>query len=348
MRTSLAEQLGSETSEYRGVLAADGLASAEQEFSALRSECIVMDRGWRVRFRVIGSDAQRWLNGMVTNSADLENGRAAYSFVLNPQGRLQADVYAFRDGDGYILETDAIQSESLAAWLERYIIMDDVVLEAAKAQDATLAIAGPAAAALLTAAGVPPPETPLQLTRGEIDGVAVTVVRDDASCLPLFSLWHDAGRTKHLWEALRLAGAQPAGTGTAELLRIASGTPLVGVDLKDRDLPQETGQARALNFSKGCYIGQEIVERIRSRGAVHRGWSGFVLALSPGQSLPAAGSLILQDGAKVGELTSVATLPLTEGAKSVGLGIVRLQAVASEKLLSAEGVELRPARLPFL
>jgi folate-binding protein YgfZ len=346
VKTSLAEQLGSEASEYRGALVASRFASAESEFAALRSGAVVMDRGWRVRYSVSGGDSQRWLNGMVTNTAALEPGHGNYSFLLNPQGRLQADASTFRDGDGYVLETDACQSETLAAWLDRYIIMDDVILEPVSTQSATLAIAGVNATQILAKAGVSSPETSLQLTPGSIGGVAVTVVRDDALCLPLFSLWHEPAQTRQLWDALLAAGATPAGWETAELLRIASGTPLLGVDLKDRDLPQETGQARALNFNKGCYIGQEIVERIRSRGAVHRGWSGFIL--DPAAEPPATGAQILQDGASVGELTSVARLPLTEGAKTVGLGIVRLQAVANQKPLTAGGVSLKPERLPFL
>lgn len=348
MKTSLAEQLESEASEYRGALAATGFGSAESAFRALQTGAVVMDRGWRVRFRVTGGDALRWLNGMVTNSAELAPGRGNYSFLLNPQGRLQADLFAFREGDGYVLETDASQGEKLAAWLDRYIIMDDVVLELVTVQGATLAVAGVAAAEMLAKAGIATPEDALQTAAGEIGDVRVTVVRDDASCVPLFSLWHDAAQTRQLWDALLAAGDVAASWETAELLRIASGTPLLGVDLRERDLPQETGQARALNFSKGCYIGQEIVERIRSRGAVHRGLSGFVLDLAPGAALPAAGTAILQDGASVGDLTSVATLPLAEGAKTVGLGIVRLQALANQKRLTVEGIPVRPERLPFL
>jgi len=348
VKTSLVAQLESEASGYRGVLAATGFTSAENAFATLRSGAVVMDRGWRTRYRVTGGDAQRWLNGMVTNTAELAPGQGNYSFLLSPQGRLQADCYTFRDGDGYVLETDACQGEKLAAWLDRYIIMDDVVLEPVSTQSGTLAIAGVNAADLLSKAGVVTPELRLQIAQGAIDGVAVTVVREEASSVPMFSLWHAAAQTKQLWDALLAAGASAAGWETAELLRIASGMPLLGVDLRERDLPQETGQARALNFSKGCYIGQEIVERIRSRGAVHRGLSGFILELAPGAQLPVAGSAILQDSASVGDLTSVAMLPLVEGVKAVGLGIVRLQALANQKPLTVDGIAVRPHHLPFL
>lgn len=346
--TSSPAQLGTGISEYRGAQAVSHFAPPEQEFAALRGSCVVMDRGWRVRLRVSGGDSQRWLNGMVTNTADLAPGHGNYSFLLNPQGRLQGDMYVFRDGDGYILETDACQRERITAWLNRYIIMDDVMLEEVTGQTATLALAGPDATNILAMLGASAPETPLLMETVKIDGVVVTMVRDDASCLPLYSLWHDPAHTRQLLDTLKAAGALPAGWQTAELLRIASGTPLFGVDLRERDLPQETGQDRALHFSKGCYIGQEIVERIRSRGAVHRGWSGFVLDTAPGATLPSPGTSILQGDATVGDLTSIVTLPLAEGAKSVGLGIVRLQAIATQSPLLADGVTLQPARLPFL
>jgi aminomethyltransferase len=171
----------------------------------------------------------------------------------------------------------------------------------------------------------------------------VKIVRDDVNSLPLFRIWHEPDRSQQLWETLVHAGATEAGCEAEELLRIASGTPQFGVDLLERDLPQETGQQRALHFSKGCYIGQEIVERIHSRGNVHRGWRGFV-ADSP----LSVGAKAESEGKEIGTLTSVATLPFESGNVHVGLGIVRLQAVEQGKPLLAAGASVEPATLPFL
>ena len=97
------------------------------------------------------------------------------------------------------------------------------------------------------------------------------------------------------------------------------GIPRYGIDIRERDLPQETEQERALNFSKGCYVGQEIVERIRSRGQVRRKFTGFEV----NGPLPSPGSKVLVDGKEVGEITSAASLPLSGGERRVALGYIR-------------------------
>jgi folate-binding protein YgfZ len=138
-----------------------------------------------------------------------------------------------------------------------------------------------------------------------------------------FSLWVEDSAVKALWQRLLGAGATPAGADSVEALRVLEGTPLYGVDISDKTLAQETGQMRALNFSKGCYLGQEIVERVRSRANVHRGIRQFVLhgaAAGPGEPLSA-------DGAAIGELTSVAQVELPQFSGQVALGLVRVEAL---------------------
>jgi aminomethyltransferase len=117
--------------------------------------------------------------------------------------------------------------------------------------------------------------------------------------------------------------------------------PRYGRDIRDRDLPQETGQARALDFTKGCYIGQEIVERIRSRGNVHRKYTGFYVD----GELPAQGSKIQAEDKDVGEITSVAALPSHAGELRVALGYIRRDATA--KNLKAGASAVKVADLPF-
>src|SRR5439155_8282419 len=102
------------------------------------------------------------------------------------------------------------------------------------------------------------------------------------------------------------AGAVEVHEQTLETFRILCGIPKVGQDTREKTLPQETGQERALNFNKGCYIGQEIVERIRARGALHRAFMGFEVE----GPVPAAGTKIQSEGKEVGEITSIAAEPL--------------------------------------
>ena len=113
---------------------------------------------------------------------------------------------------------------------------------------------------------------------------------------PHYELWAPTAGISSLWKSLRTAGATPVGAATLDALRIAEGIPAYGVDMAERDLPQETSQMRALHFNKGCYLGQEIVERIRSRGNVHRHLRQFELT----GPLPAAGAELTLDGKPAG------------------------------------------------
>jgi folate-binding protein YgfZ len=124
--------------------------------------------------------------------------------------------------------------------------------------------------------------------------------------------------------------------------RIASGVPRYGVDIRERDLPQETEQARALNFNKGCYIGQEIVERIRSRGAVHRKFSGFVV-----EGPVAPGSKIVAGEKEVGEITSITAIPFAGGEKNIAVGYVRRELGTPGRELFIGAVRARMVTLPF-
>jgi folate-binding protein YgfZ len=130
-----------------------------------------------------------------------------------------------------------------------------------------------------------------------------------------------------------------------EWLRILQGTPLYGTDIRDRDLPQETNQTRALHFAKGCYIGQEIVERIRSRGSVHRTFTAFRLE----GNLPAAATQLESAGKQVGELTSVASIPLAGShgdTLQLALGYVRREALDRHEPLQYPGGIAVPAPSP--
>ena len=133
------------------------------------------------------------------------------------------------------------------------------------------------------------------------------------------------------------------GSAALELLRITAGIPRYGQDIHDRDLPQETGQQRALSFTKGCYIGQEIVERIRSRGSVHRQFTGFEID----GPLPAPGTKLQAGGKEAGEITSSAYLPLDDRERAVALGYIRREFAGPEQELRVKDAKARVAVLPF-
>ena len=281
--------------------------------------------GW---IRVTGEDRVRWLNGMVTNAIQpLKNGEGNYNFLLTVQGRIQGDATIFAEPDALLMETAASQVPGLMILLDRFIIMDDVELADATGSQSGLLIAGPKAASFLTQIGLNVEDLGvLEKQTMSWNAAQISVLHTESPLIPRFELWADANTTQKLFEALQSAGAVFCDAQSLEWLRILEGTPLYGTDIRDRELPQETGQTRALHFSKGCYLGQEIVERIRSRGNVHRTFSAFRLE----GELPVAGAPLEADGKQVGEITSVAAIPLpTDGGMIVqlALGYIRREAL---------------------
>jgi folate-binding protein YgfZ len=150
--------------------------------------------------------------------------------------------------------------------------------------------------------------------------VECTVVRGENAQQESYEIWLAPQDVYKTWQALVAAGATPTGSEALEMQRIVAGIPLYGVDIRERDLPQETEQMRALNFNKGCYVGQEIVERIRSRGNVHRKFTGFLLE---GAAAIAATAKITSGEREVGEVTSVVSVPTPSGDCTVALGYIR-------------------------
>lgn len=301
--------------------------------------------GW---IRVTGDDRVRWLNGMVTNSIQqLKPCEGNYNFVLSVQGRIQGDAYIYAEPDAFLLETSSSQVPHLMTLLDRFIIMDDVELAEVSSTRAGLLIAGPQASSFLSKIGLPI-ESLGALERQNLpwNATEVTVIHAYSPLTPRYELWVDPASISELTQALQQAGAVPCQPQSLEWLRILEGTPLYGTDIRDRELPQETGQSRALHFAKGCYLGQEIVERIRSRGNVHRSFSAFRLD----GDLPPAGSKLEAEGKEVGELTSFAAIPLPAptGVVQLALGYVRREALDRGLPLHYPGGVAIPVSLPFL
>jgi len=317
--------LGQRRGEYCGAGTALVFSDPGREFAVLRSGCGVYDLAWRRYFRVSGRDRVRWLNGMVSNNIrDLAAGQGIYAFVLNPQGHILGDLYVYNRGDYFVLETDAAQAEKLYSHLKRFIIMDQVEFLPAQEWFA-LGVQGPKADEILRAAGFKNPALqPLQVADVDWNGAKASLVHSDDQSAPGYQLWLDSSQAASAWDALTNAGATPAGTEALEMARIAAGIPRYGQDIRERDLPQETGQMRALSFTKGCYIGQEIVERIRARGKLHRGFTGF--RISEGRSLPVPGAKVQSAGKEVGEITSATQLPGKAQPLLVALGYIRTEA----------------------
>jgi aminomethyltransferase len=315
------------------------------EFAELISGCGIYDLSSKVKIVLTGGDRVRWLNGMVTNNIrDLAQGHGVYAFLLNPQGHILGDLYAYNRGDSLMIDTDQSQLEKLLATFDHYIIMDDVEVANISDKLTAIGIAGPKSLEVLSVAGFDLSELgPLQFVDVSWQNVALTVVRSDNASVESHELWLSPEHVALLRDALTKGGATVVGPTALELLRIAAGIPRYGQDIRERDLPQETEQNRAVHFSKGCYIGQEIVERIRSRGNVHRKFMGFEVQ----GALPVVGAKIQVDGRDFGEITSIASLPVADRQRLVALGYIRREIATPGKQFQVGSAQLSVAALPF-
>ncbi len=333
---------GAALGEYCGATAAASFGDPGAEYAVLRSGCGMYQASWRALFSISGKDRTRWLNGMISNNVrDLPPGRGVYAFVLNPQGHILGDLYAWDMGESMVAEIESFQAERLLALLKRYIIMDKVEFTDQRGQRNVLALAGPDCEAVLRRMQVEfPAINPLEHAPITWNGHSLTLARLDHPLVPSYELWASPDAMTELWQSAASAGARPVGTQALELLRIIAGIPRYGQDIRERDLPQETGQERALNYSKGCYIGQEIVERIRARGRVHRTFAGFRVEGGP----PAPGKIVTE-GKEAGEITSAASPPAGTQGGALALGYVRRELAKGK--LEIEGKRVVAQPLPF-
>ena len=320
---------------YLGVDAALNFGDPVKEFAALREGCGLFVLNWRQKIAVTGKDRVRWLHNMVTNNVrDLALNRGDYNFVLNAQGRILGDMYIFNRGESLVIDTDAALVEPLLAAMKRFIIMDKV--EMTVLPTTTVGLCGPKVEQMLASWGKEVEGLePLELRELSKERA---VVRGPVNKPGWYEIWFPKPEEM----AINVAGAQAVGTQALEWWRIVHGIPQYGQDIRERDLPQETEQVQALHFTKGCYIGQEIVERIRSRGQVHRKFTGFEFEDGP----PVLGKAEAE-GRVLAEVTSIAIVPTSSGERNLGLGYVRREALATGSEVDLGGHRARIVDLPF-
>jgi folate-binding protein YgfZ len=311
---------------YQGALTPRVFSTLDQELISLTTNAGIFDLGYKAYLQITGSDRLRWLNGMVTNTIQaLPEDHWNYSFLLSAQGRIQGDANIYRIAENLILQTDRSQIARLSAHLDHFIIMDDVELHVLDASRTTIGILGPRAAQVLASLGAAIPEKGA-FVETTVGGTQVTLVHAQSALIPRFEIWMPATQLVEVWSALQQNGAAPCGLTSIEAVRILEALPLYGVDIQERHLAQETSQTRALNFNKGCYLGQEIVERIRSRATVHRNLRQFSVENAPAVLEPGQTIELNAEGAErnpVGALTSLAHYKLPRFTGSLALGFIQ-------------------------
>src|SRR5579862_795492 len=236
-------------------------------YEALRERAASMDLSTRGKIKLTGEDRARLLHAMTTNHIQqLTPGTGCYAFFLNDKGRVLADANILCRQDHFLLDVEPESRLALYQHLDRFIIADDVALEDATDSTTTLAVEGPQAAEVMSRAGAPLPEPDYANVEWENSLIA----RLNSTGSPGFFLFAPAAEKQALIARLQAAGAECADAEAARVVRLEHGKPRFGEDITDRFLAQEANQPQALHFNKGCYLGQEIVERVRSRGQIHR------------------------------------------------------------------------------
>jgi len=302
-------------------------------YRALSGAAAWLDVSARGRIVARGRDRARLLHNLTSNEVKkMRPGDGCYAFLLNPQGRIQADLGLFCFEDHFLIDTEPELREKVQQHIRRYIIADQVELEDVTASTGAVALEGPGAAAVLATLGAPVPV----LGYAHMVWADCTVAAVSLTGQPGFRLYGPAGQIQEI--ACRLSGAGiPAATPEdARRLRIENGRPRYGEDIRETSLPQETRQMHAVSFTKGCYLGQEIVERIRAQGHVNKQLVRVRIAAS---EPPAAGSKLAANGDEVGEITSSVYSP--EMRTVIALAYVRSNFAEPGTPLDAGGAAAR-------
>lgn len=272
-------------------------------YEALREAAAWIDLSARGKIRVTGEDRARLLHAMTTNSVnDLAPGSGVYTFFLNEKGRILGDAYLYNFGDDMLLDTEPETATKLRDHLERFIIADDVTLQDETNDWAVIGLEGPQSTEVSTGAGLAVP----QARYGVLKWGSGFVARVASSSREGLRIFVSASEKQSVIQHLAGAGIPNAGTAEARIVRIENGIPRYGEEITERYLVQETQATHAVHFNKGCYLGQEIVERVRSRGQVHRLLTSIRIK---GEAGPAPGIKLKSNGADAGEIASAVYAP---------------------------------------
>lgn len=302
---------GAQFTAIDGVNVPADYGSSSEEYAALRDGCVLVDRSDVGRLELMGEDRQRFLNGLVTCDVKaLAAGEGAYGYFTDRQGKILSDVAVLALADRLWLELPASAADAVRGQLEKYIIADRV--EVKPLDDLVVwTIAGPGARAMLAAmSSAEPPESAWSHGKATIDGSEVQWVRQARLGVEAWSLWVSASIARALAEAFVERGApwrlRPVGRTALETVRVEEAIGRFGSDFGPANFPQEVGESSAVSYTKGCYLGQEIVARIHYRGGVNHRLTGleFEAPLEP----PAGSSLLLEDR-EVGTVSSAVESP---------------------------------------
>jgi glycine cleavage system T protein len=339
---------GATLGEYHGAAVPARFTNPVEEHQAVRTASGLFDFSFRAKFTLTGRDNAKFLHRIVSNDVkSLTPGQGVYATLLNPQGQILADLRIYAAHDRLLVDTDADLRAKAMAVLRRYIIGDQVQIE--PVDTCALAFEGPQAAGLLekTLHVDLPPLKEYEHFATNFGGFPVRVVRVNNTGEEGYELWVGPKGMMGVWGAAcgqaPSYGMLPCGFEALESLRIEAGIPRYGSELGEDTLPLEANLTNALSFNKGCYIGQEIVERARSRGHVNWKLCGVIIESA---HVPVPGEKLIIDGKEVGEITSACASPTLQ--KTIALAYIRKEHLGpGTRFQTSSGAPAEITSLPF-
>lgn len=353
----LHEGLGARFAEVNGCEVVDDYGDVPAEYTALRETAAALDLSFRGRLCLTGADRVRFLNGQVTNNVkDLRAGEGCYAALVTAKGKLQSDLNIYSLPNELLLDFEPGLSAALAERLEKFIIADDAQVVDAAQHYGLLSVQGPKADVVVRSLALPLeiPGKPFQFATAKDETLGEIYLMNQPRLgtngfdlyVPLASL---GAVFDKLVAAAKQAGGRAGGWRALEIARIESGIPRFGADMDESNLAPEAGIAeRAISYSKGCYIGQEVIARIRTYGQVAKSLRGLRLA-DDLKSLPVKGDKLFHGEKEIGHITSATASPALKA--NIALGYVRREAneIGTELTLRTAGGD-SPAKivpLPF-
>jgi folate-binding protein YgfZ len=311
------------------------------EYRAARETVALIDKNYRAYLRFSGPDRVRYLNAILTNNIkDLAAGDGIVSLFLNPQGRIQAEIETYATAESLFCVSHAMIRETLVPALDKFIIMDDVTLTDETETIGTLALEGPGAAEVvkrLTSFDIAT-LSELRFQETSVAGISCGLTKRSPGGVAAAEFLTTREDLPRLWQTLREAvetvGGRAMGYQALNALRLEQGIPWFGYDFGDKQIPHEAGLEHShISYTKGCYTGQEIVERVRSRGQVNR---ARVLVKFDTNEPPAAGAVLTADQKEVGHVTRTAFSPTLQAA--IGMAYLRREKSEADSRLDCAGV----------
>jgi glycine cleavage system T protein len=311
--------------DFSGWLMPKSYGNPLDECLTVRNNVGIFDLSHRGKLRLSGKEHIKFLQGMLTNDVNkLEEGKGLYATLLTVKGKMIADMRVYRDSESVILDVEPGLNEKVRELLIKFRLSYRANIEDITESLSLLSLHGPNSKRLLQKAlGEEIREmNEYDFFKREISGFRIMIARANRTGEEGYDIFVPSEGLKTLWEFLNQKGEErklkPAGLDAMEILRIEAGIPRYGIDMDENTIPIEAGLWHALSFEKGCYVGQEVIARIKWRGHVNWHLVGFEIE---GGDLPKKGDKIFYGEREIGYITSSTFSPTLR--KTIALGYIR-------------------------